>query len=165
MSEAQLERLLGTASAPPLAPFGLVLHHDGSWTHEGAPIRHRRLREKFDASVVYLAEEARYVVRVGRFRGLIELEEAGFFVRDIDLERATVRLSDASGEPLDPSTLELAPIDSALLCRVKFGLAPEGLPARFTRAAQAELLAAVEERSDGSFSLRLAGTWVPFPEL
>ena len=24
---------------PPLRPFGLVLHHDGRWTHEGIPIQ------------------------------------------------------------------------------------------------------------------------------
>ena len=35
---------LGTAGPPPLRPFGLVLHHDGRFTHEGEPILNRRLR-------------------------------------------------------------------------------------------------------------------------
>jgi len=39
---------------PPLRPFGLVLHHDGSWTHEGVPIRNARLRAAFDRSVRFL---------------------------------------------------------------------------------------------------------------
>ena len=36
------------AGAPPLRPFGLLLHADGSWTHQGIPIRHARLRAAFD---------------------------------------------------------------------------------------------------------------------
>jgi hypothetical protein len=74
----------GSAGPPPLRPFGLVLHRDGSWTHRGRPIENRRIREKFDRSVRYLPEERKYVVQVGRFRGEIEVEEAGFFVRDVD---------------------------------------------------------------------------------
>ena len=47
---------------PPLTPFGLVLHHDGRWTHEGQPVLHRRMREHFDRSVQYLASEQKFVV-------------------------------------------------------------------------------------------------------
>ena len=43
---------------PPLRPFGLVLHHDGRWTHEGVPVTNRRLREAFDRSVRFLPAEA-----------------------------------------------------------------------------------------------------------
>ena len=41
---------------PPLRPFGLVLHHDGSWTHEGVPLLNRRLRAAFDRAVRYLPD-------------------------------------------------------------------------------------------------------------
>ena len=78
------------AGPPPLRPFGLVLHHDGSWTHEGQPILNRRIREKFDGSVRYLPEQGKYVVQIGRFRGEIEVEEAGFFVRDSNVEVVTL---------------------------------------------------------------------------
>ncbi|MBW2233643.1 MAG: DUF1285 domain-containing protein [Deltaproteobacteria bacterium] len=151
-------------SPPPLAPFGLILHHDGRWSHEGQPILNRRLRECFDRSVEYLADEAKFVVRIGRFRGQIEVQEAAFFVRSIDLDSAEVALSDLTASPLDPATLALSPIDGALLCRVKRDLAPAGLDARFSHAAQAELLDAVEDVG-GGYGLRLAGSLVAFPEL
>src|SRR5262245_57203718 len=90
---------------PPLRAFGLVLHHDGSWTHEGVPLRNARLRAAFDRSVRFLPEEDRFVVQLGRFRGEIEVEEAAFFVRDFDAATGSLRLSDGSAEPLDPVTL------------------------------------------------------------
>lgn len=98
----------GRRGPPPLRPFGLVLHRDGSWTHEGRPITNPRLRRLFDRSVRYLPDEDKFVVQVGRFRGQIEVEEAAFFVRATDLERGTVQLSDGSEEPLDPATLSVS---------------------------------------------------------
>jgi hypothetical protein len=137
------------AGPPPLEPFGLVLHHDGSWTHQGEPILNRRIRERFDRSVRYLPEEGKYVVQVGRFRGEIEVEEAGFFVRDLDLGRGEVTLSDRSRDWLDLESLRLSELDGAYLCTVKRALVPGGLPARFTHAAQAELLNAVVATAGG----------------
>jgi len=154
----------GGAGAPPLRPFGLVLHHDGSWTHEGQPIANRRIREKFDRSVRYLPEHGKYVVQVGRFRGEIEVEEAGFFVRDVDLARGGVALSDGSRDCLDLESLRVSELDGAYLCTVKRALAPGGLPARFTHAAQAELLGAVDETSEG-LVIRLKGRLRPMPPL
>lgn len=144
------------AGPPPLRPLGLVLHRDGHFTHEGIPLRNARLRALFDRSVRYLPEEGRYVVQVGRFRGQVEVEEAGFFVRDFDPERGTIRLSDRSEERLEPASLRTSPYDGALLCSVKHDLVAQGLSARFTRTAQAELLQAVEETAEGP-ALRLAG--------
>jgi hypothetical protein len=149
---------------PPLAPFGLQLHHDGVWSHEGQPVRNRKLRERFDRSVVYLKDEQKYVVRIGRFQGQIEVEEAGFFVRGIDLSAGDLQLSDWTHEALDASTLEVSPIDGALICRVKQGLATGGLPARFSHSAQAELLCAVEDTDRGAV-LELAGERVLLPPI
>lgn len=154
----------GREGPPPLRPFGLVLHHDGRWTHEGQPIRNRRIREKFDRSVRYLPEEGKYVVQVGRYRGEIEVEEAGFFVRDLDLARGEVILSDGSREGLDLKSLRVSVRDGAILCTVKRELLAGGLPARFLHAAQAELLGAVEESVEGPV-LGLGGRRQPFPRL
>jgi len=154
-------------SPPPLRPFGLVLHHDGSWTHEGHPIAHRKLREHFDRSVVFLPEEGRagkYVVTLRHFRGEVEVEEAAFFVRDYDPRTGRLSLSDRSTEPLEPGTLTASPIDGALLCRVKRDLVPGGLPARFGHAVQAELLNAVDDRGDRP-RLRVGGAWHTLPDL
>jgi hypothetical protein len=149
---------------PPLAPFGLVLHHDGSWSHEGVPLRNRRLRAAFDRGVRYLPDVRKYVVQVGRFRGEIEPEEAAFFVRGFDAASGRIRLSDGSEEPLEVASLRPSPRDGALLCRVKRDLAPEGLPARFGHAAQAELLLAVDAEADPP-CLRIGGERRALPPL
>jgi hypothetical protein len=152
------------SGVPRLAPFGLRLHHDGRWSHEGQPILHRRLREHFDRSVRYLPEERKFVVTLRHFRGEIEVEEAAFFVRAFDAASGRIALSDRSEETLAPASLALSPIDGALLCRVKRDLAPEGLLARFGHGAHAELLLAVEEGESG-LVLRIAGGRHPLPEL
>ncbi len=141
-----------------------MLHHDGRWTHEGQPIRNRRVREHFDRSVKYLHESGKYVVTLRHFRGEIEVEEAAFFVREIDLATGVLRLSDRSAEPLDVASLHVSKIDGALLCRVKRAEAPPaGALARFTHGAQAELLTAVEGGPEG-FSLLMGGRRVAWPE-
>jgi hypothetical protein len=152
------------AGPPPLRPFGLVLHHDGRWSHEGQPIRNRRIREKFDRSVRYLPEQGKYVVQVGRFRGEIEVEEAGFFVRDVDLAGGELVLSDGSQDAFDLESLRVSELDGAYLCTVKRELVPGGLPARFTHAAQAELLSAVDETEEGPV-IRLEGRLRRMPPL
>jgi hypothetical protein len=149
---------------PPLAPFGLVLHHDGSWTHEGHAVTHPRLRAAFDRSVRWLPEEGKYIVQLGHFRGQIDVEEAGFFVRQVDLDSGRVRLSDRSSDRLDPGSLRVSPRDGALVCTVKRDLHPAGLAARFLHAAQAELLQAVEDGPEG-LGLRVAGSLEPLPAL
>jgi hypothetical protein len=156
----------GAASGPPpLRPFGLRLHRDGRFTHEGFPILNARLRALFERSVRYLPDEGKYVVQVAHFRGQLEVEEAGFFVRAVDLAHGTLALSDRSEEPLDPASLRPSALDpDALLCTVKRALVPGGLPARFERGAQAELLLAVEEGEAGP-ALRIAGALQPLPGL
>ena len=149
---------------PPLRPFGLVLHHDGRWTHEGGPIANARLRAAFDRGVRFLPEEEVFVVQLGRYRGQIEVEEAGFFVRSFDPETGVIALSDRSEEPLAPESLHVSPRDGVWLCRVKRELAAVGLLARFTHAAQSQLLGAVEEGPDGPL-LRIAGRAVRLPAL
>ena len=149
---------------PPLQPFCLRLHHDASWTHEGAPILHRKLRERFDRSVRYLPEEAKYVVQIGKFQGQIELEEAGFFVRSFDPATGAIALSDGSEESLAVASLGTSERDGALLCRVKRELVAGGLLARFQHAAQSEFMNAVEAGSAGT-AVRIAGALQPLPPL
>jgi hypothetical protein len=109
--------------------------------------------------VRFLLEERRYVVQVGPFRGELEVEEAAFFAREVDLEAGEVLLSDSSREPLDLATLRESPRDGAWIVTVKRDLAPGGLPARFTHAAQAAVLGAVEESVEG-VGVRIAGRFV-----
>jgi hypothetical protein len=146
---------------PPLAPFGLVLKHDGSWSHEGMPFLNRKLRERFDRAVRYLPDEAAYVVQIAHFRGEIEVEEAGFFVRLFDPQSGTMHLSDRTVEALDVGTLAVSDLDGAFLCKVKHDLVPGGLSARFHHAAHAELLNAID---DEGTSLRIQGAAFRLPD-
>jgi hypothetical protein len=153
----------GSPGPPPLQPFGLVLHHDGRFTHEGAPIRNRLLREHFDRSVEYLPKEGKYIVRLKHFRGQVEVQEAAFFVRSIDLATGQIALSDGSREALEVSTLSGSTIDGALLCRIKRERVPGGLPARFSHSAQADFLQAVEPEGD-HYAVTIGGGRVACPE-
>jgi len=141
-----------------------LLHHDGRFSHEGEPISNRKLREHFDRSVGYLPDEKKFIVRLKHFRGEVEVEEAGFFVRGIHLDEGEIVLSDGTRESLDLSTLEYSAIDGALLCRVKRALAADGLLARFSHSAQADLLQAVEQESDG-LVVAIGGKRIPFPQI
>jgi len=164
-----------SAAPPPLVPFGLVLHHDGRWSHEGQPFLNRKLRALFDRSVRYLPDEGKYVVQVQRYRGEIEVQEAGFFVRVLEPATGVLSLSDGSQEELDVAGLTVSGIDGALLCRVKRDLVAGGLLARFGHAAQAEFMSAVEpgdpEGGEGSegvgtrAGVRLGGRLLPLPPL
>jgi len=162
----------GNGGPPPLRPFGLLLHHDATWTHLGHPIANRKLREAFDRSVRYLPDEPNsvtgergvFVVQLGRFRGQIEVEEAGFFVREYDPPTGGLVLSDRSECVLEVDSLQPSPRDGALLCRVKRDLGPDGLLARFCHAAQAELLHAVVDGESG-LVLYFDGKQHPLPDL
>jgi len=149
---------------PPLRPFGLRLHYDGRWTHDGQPILNRRLRTRFDRAVVFLPEEGKYIVQIGRFRGQIEVEEAGFFVRALELETGEIVLSDGSRERLRVETLRTTARDGALVCTIKHELSPGGLPARFFQSAQADLFGAVVEAEDGGMCVILGGERLPLPD-
>ncbi len=150
------------SAPPPLEPLGLILHHDGSWSHEGQPIRNRKLREVFDRGVAYAQEEGVFVVCLQHFRGQIEVEEAPFFVRMLDIATGEIELSDRTRELLEVSSLELSRRDGALLCRVKRNLLPEGVWARFSHAAQSEFMNAVGFGDDGP-ELQLRGGGEPLP--
>lgn len=152
---------------PPLVPFGLVLHHDGRWSHEGEPFLNQKLRALFDRSVRYLPDEGKFVVQVQRYRGEIEVQEAGFFVRSLDPATGLLSLSDGSREELGVAGLAVSEIDGALLCRVKRDLVAGGLLARFDHAAQAEFMNAVEagESEEEGAAVRLAGRLLPLPPL
>jgi hypothetical protein len=118
--------------------------------------------------VAYLPEAGKFVVRLRHFRAEVEVEEAGFFVRQVDLSSGLVSLSDGSREPLELASLALSPIDGALLCRVKRALTPGGLLARFDHGAQAELLAAVDQADadpEAGLVIRVAGERRAFPDL
>lgn len=156
-------------SSPP--PFGKRWHtrEDSGirldaalrWWHDDEPIEHPKIIELFNASLV-LDDEGRYQLRIGQDWCYVQVEDAAYEVRMVDVtpdERVSVRLSDRTAEALEPSTLTLEP-DGVLACRVKRGRAK----ARFSRDAQYQLGELLEEGEGGQLILCAGQRRMALPE-
>ncbi|WP_370458989.1 DUF1285 domain-containing protein [Aggregicoccus sp. 17bor-14] len=139
---------------------GIRLDRALRWWHDDEPIEHPRIVELFNTSLG-LDETGRYVLRIGQDWCVVQVEDAAFEVRAVDVTgdgRVSVRLSDRTAEALAPESL--APgADGVLTCRVKGGQAR----ARFSRDAQYQLGLLLEEGPDGALGLRAGEAWLPVP--
>ena len=111
---------------------GLVLDRDLNWIHDGERITHPKIIEAFNQGLVP-ADDGRFQLRIGNDWAYVTVEGAAYRVNAIDTDESRVylRLSDRTGEALDPATLRLGE-DGVLTARVKGGRAQ----ARFSRDAQ-----------------------------
>ena len=138
---------------------GLSIDLEGRLCHRGEPITHARTLEVLWASLSRQAD-GRYLVRVGRESGYVEVPDAPYGVRGITFEvgRPELHLSDRSVELLDPATLWVDD-EGVLHCLVKGGRHR----ARFTRAAQVDLGLRLEEDplAPAGFALRLGDRKFP----
>ncbi len=86
---ADAESVTGSVSQPgppPLRSLGLVLHRDGRFTHEGhADSQRRECARPSSAVCTSCPPRASTSCRLGHFRGQLDVEECGFFVRGVDL--------------------------------------------------------------------------------
>jgi len=137
---------------------GLCLDRELRWLHDGAPIAHPRIVELFNESLVP-TDDGRFQLQVGKDWAYVTVEDAAYRVTALDAtdRQVFLRLSDKTGEALDPSTLTLE-ADGVLSARVKGGRAK----ARFSRQAQVALGALLEESEEG-VALRLAAGPVRLP--
>jgi uncharacterized protein len=136
---------------------GLSIDLDGRLCHQGEPITHARTLEVLWRSLER-QPDGRYLVRVGRESGYVQVDDAPYGVRGVtfDGNGARLHLTDGTEEALDPRTLALD-AEGVLHCTVK-----GGHRGRFTRAAQLDVGFQVEEDPalPGRYVLRLAGrTW------
>jgi hypothetical protein len=138
---------------------GLSIDAEGRFLHRGEPITHARTLAILWASLAP-TPEGRWLVRIGRESGYVDVEIAPWVVRGV-LDGPDgapwLLLSDGSREPLDPGTLTLG-ADGVLRCAVK-----AGQPASFSRSAQVTLGLALEEEPAGSGSYVLTLGGVPYP--
>jgi uncharacterized protein len=137
---------------------GLVLDRELRWFHDGEPVLHPRIVELFNESLAP-TEDGRFQLRIGTDWAYVTVQDAAYRVTAVDpgQTRVFLRLSDKTGEALEPSTLSLGE-DGVLTARVKQGRAK----ARFSRQAQVALGALLEE-SQGGVCLRLPGARVSVP--
>lgn len=139
---------------------GIRLDRALRWWHDDEPIEHPRIVELFNASLG-LDEAGRFVLRIGQDWCVVQVEDAAYEVRTVDVTgegRISLRLSDRSADALDPASLALGP-DGVLGCRVKGGRAG----ARFSRDAQYQLGLLLEEGPGGALGLRAGHQWLPVP--
>jgi hypothetical protein len=121
------------------------------WWHDDEPIEHPRIIELFNSSLI-LDEEGRYQLRIGKDWCYVQVEDAAYEVRAVDVtpeERLSVRLSDRTAAALDLDTLTVG-ADGILTCRVKGSRAK----ARFSRDAQFQLGELLEQDESGRLFLR-----------
>jgi hypothetical protein len=129
---------------------GIRLDKNLRWWHDDEPIEHPKIIELFNTSLV-LDEDGRYQLRIGQDWCFIQVEDAAYEVRTVDVtpdERVSIRLSDRTAEALDPDSLALGS-DGVFSCRVKRGRAK----ARFSRDAQYQLGELLEEGEGGRLFL------------
>jgi uncharacterized protein len=135
---------------------GIRLDRDGRWWHDDEPIEHPRLVEAFNTGLVP-TDDGRFKLVFGWDWCFVEVEDAAYRVLAVDEGDSglSLRLSDRTADPLEPSTLVVEP-DGVLACKVKNGRAK----ARFTRDAQFQLGSHLVERG-GSIVLVVAGREYP----
>ncbi|MEX2205039.1 MAG: hypothetical protein WEF50_02315 [Myxococcota bacterium] len=121
-------------------------------------VTHPRLHQAFLAGVRWAEAERTFIVQLGVFRGWLDVEDTAFFVTAYDAATGEIELSDRSRERLAAATLSVD-ADDVLRCTVK-----SRFPARFTRAAQAHLLEAVDV-DDGAVVVRAGGERLRAPGL
>jgi uncharacterized protein len=139
---------------------GIRLDASLRWWHDDEPIEHPRIIELFNASLV-LDDEGRYQLRIGNDWCYVQVEDAAYEVRTVDVtpgERVSVRLSDRTAEALEPASLAVG-ADGVLTCRVKGGRAR----ARFSRDAQYQLGELLEQDEGGRLYLRAGARRLEVP--
>jgi hypothetical protein len=139
---------------------GIRLDKNLRWWHDDEPIEHPKIIELFNTSLV-LDESGRYQLRIGQDWCFIQVEDAAYEVRTVDItpdERVSVRLSDRTAEALEPDSLSLDP-DGVFSCRVKRGRAK----ARFSRDAQYQLGGLLEEGEGGRLFLQVGQRRLALP--
>lgn len=132
---------------------GLRLDREGRFWHRGEPIEHGRTQLVLHRGL-HRAPDGRWAARIGREWGYVEVEDAGKFIRRLDLDGGSPGLLRAEllGDEvaaIDPATLALGASD-ALYARVP----PAGERARLTRPAQLSLAPHLREEG-GCFFLQL----------
>ncbi|MCI0570005.1 MAG: DUF1285 domain-containing protein [Myxococcaceae bacterium] len=140
---------------------GLRLDRTLRWWHDDAPIEHPRIIELFNCGL-QPTEDGRYVLRVGADWAYVQVEDAAYEVRTVDVSEGdcvSVRLSDRTAELLDVASLA-EDTDGVLTCQVKAGRAK----ARFSRDAQFQLGELLHEE-DGRLVLVSGTRREPIPRL
>lgn len=124
---------------------GLTIDREGRWLHDGEPVTHPRVLEAFTRGLE-LTPEGHYLLRFGNDWAFVTVEDAPLQVTSAlpapSADEVLLNLSNGLTEPLRPETL--CHSEGVLYCT-----AASGMPARFSRSAQAALASMLEEDASG----------------
>ncbi|MBI3202970.1 MAG: DUF1285 domain-containing protein [Myxococcales bacterium] len=136
----------------------LRLDSEGRFWHDGVRVEHPGMQRAFASWIDRHPDDGRFILQNGYDWTYFDVEDVPFFVQKLRVtaEGASVVLSDASEEPLDPGTLSVGANDAVYL-RVKGGR----FEARFMPEAQTELAPLLVETDAGEPALRLSGATYP----
>ena len=134
---------------------GLRFDREGRFWHRGDLLEHARTVAALHRGL-HRAPDGRWAVRIGPEWAYVDVEDAGRFVRRMEIHGNELRAQLADGEWVDLDATTLASgADDALYVRT-----PDGERARLTRAAQLSLSDHLREEG-GAFSLELGGRRYP----
>lgn len=144
----------------PVSPFGpkIAIDPDGVWLVDGDPVVHPTVLAELVGRLAR-RPDGTHVIRAGGGEVAIDVAEAPFVVRTLEVERGAdgriarldARLSDGTEEVIDPGSLRrlaapaAGPDGARFACSVKGGR----FEARLSRFATYRLLAEAEPTDDG----------------
>lgn len=114
----------------------LKLSKSGTWYHNGIEFSNPKVIDLFNHSIVWDAEHACYVVRIGRQQAVFECEDTAYFVTEL-LDTVVpwqVNISNGTCELLRQDTIRIG-AENQFYCLVN-----EHHRARFSRSAHQTLL-------------------------
>ena len=133
----------------------MVIRKDGSWWHEGAPVKREKLVRLFASILRKEGDDYFLLTPVEKWR--IRVEDRPLLITMLERRGDTISMVTATGDLLELGTqhpLQMSELDGTLLPEVRVR---QELWARLSRNAWYDLLELAEESADGDVVVRSAG--------
>jgi uncharacterized protein len=134
----------------------IVLDERGRFWNGSYPIEHAAMTRAFASWIRRHPDDGRFILTNGYDWTYFTVKDAPYFVRGVHGDEhggVALELFDGTVEPLDPTGVSVS-ADGVLYAAVKGG----AFSARFSAAAQAQIVDYIDEDSDGAPCLRISGT-------
>lgn len=139
--------------------YDIMIKHDGSWWHEGAPIKRQALVQLFNTVLRYDGEKDEYWLVTPAEAGRIKVEDVPYVVTDFYKEGGTLYLVTNLGKEVavsdqNPIDVDEDKVTHMMLPYVDTG---DGLKARLGRAVYYKLIDMAQEKKAGHWYITSAG--------
>lgn len=139
--------------------YDITIKHDGSWWHEGAPIKRHALVQLFNTVLRYDSAKDEYWLVTPAEAGRIKVEDAPYVITDFYQKSGTLYLVTNLGKEVavsdqNPIRTEKDKVTQMMLPYVDTG---GGLKARLGRAVYYKLVDMAQEKKAGHWYITSAG--------